>query len=145
MKMSRLMSGLLLGASLICATPAFAADVTTEGAWSRAMPPSARVLPVYVTLRNSSAEDVSLVSVSSTYGQAELHETVMENDMMKMLPINAIVVGSNKQVQLAPMGLHVMITNLALDVPSKGSTLPITLTFDNGETISLDVKVTSQP
>ena len=65
--------------------------------------------------------------------------------MMKMLAINAIVVGSNKQIQLAPMSLHVMITNLALDVPSKGSTLPITLTFDNGETISLDVKVTSQP
>lgn len=64
---------------------------------------------------------------------------------MKMLPINAIVVGSNKQVQLAPMGLHVMITNLALGVPAEGSTLPLTLTFGSSETISLDVKVTSRP
>jgi copper(I)-binding protein len=145
MKMIQLMSGLLLGASLISATSVLAADIMAENAWSRAMPPTARVLPVYVTLRNNGAKDVSLVSVSSSYGQAELHQTIMENDIMKMLPVNFIAIGSKEQVKLAPMGLHVMIKNLALDVPKEGNALPLTLNFDNGETISLDAKVTRTP
>ncbi|EBA00983.1 hypothetical protein [Marinobacter sp. ELB17] len=39
----------------------------------------------------------------------------------------------------------VMIKNLALDVPTEGNILPLTLNFDNGETISLGAKVTRTP
>lgn len=141
MKITQLVGSLLLSAGLIASTSALATDMMAVDAWSRAMPPTARVLPVYLTLHNHSAKDISLVSISSEYGQVELHQTIMENDMMKMLPVDSIIVGAKKQVKLAPMGLHAMITHLARDVPKEGDTLALILQFDNGEKISIDAKV----
>jgi copper(I)-binding protein len=141
MNMTQGLRSLLLGMGLCVTGQALGADMMAVDAWSRAMPPTARVLPVYLTLHNHSAKDISLVSISSEYGQVELHQTIMENDMMKMLSVDSIIVASNKQVKLAPMGLHAMITGLTQSVPKEGDTLALTLNFDNGEKINIDAKV----
>ena len=138
--------GLFLSASLtvmgLCvAGQALAADMMVVDAWSRAMPPTARVLPVYLTLHNHGDKPVSLIKISSEFGVVELHKTEVTNDTMKMLAVDAILVESKQQVKLAPMGLHAMITELTKSVPVEGDVLPITLSFDNGEQLSVNAKV----
>jgi periplasmic copper chaperone A len=135
---------LLLSTSLslgILSSQALGADMMAVDAWSRAMPPTARVVPVYLTLHNHGDNQVSLVKISSKFGAVELHNTVMENDMMRMQAVDKIVVQAKQQVKLAPMGLHAMITGLTQGVPAEGEVMPLTLNFDNGEQISINALV----
>ncbi|MBB1270697.1 copper chaperone PCu(A)C [Shewanella sp. SR44-3] len=144
MKKTASFIGLLLSAGLALAalsSQALAADMMAVDAWSRAMPPTARVLPVYLTLHNHSDKKVSLIKISSDFGAVELHKTVMENDMMRMQPVGQIAVQAKQQVKLAPMGLHAMITGLTQGVPAEGNKLPLTLVFDNGEEINITALV----
>ena len=135
---------LLASASLILgilSSQALAADIMVVDAWSRAMPPTARVLPVYLTLHNHGDSQVSLIKISSKLGAVALHNTVMENDMMRMQAVDKIVVQAKQQIKLAPMGLHAMVTGLTQAVPGEGDVLPLTLSFDNGEQMSINALV----
>lgn len=145
MNMTQGLRSLLLGMGLCVTGQALGADIMAVDAWSRAMPPTARVLPVYLTLHNHSDKPIALISISSAFGTVALHNTVMENDMMKMLPVDAISVAAKKQLKLAPMGLHAMITGLKRAVPVVGDTLPLTLSFDNGEQLVLQAQVRQPP
>jgi periplasmic copper chaperone A len=144
MKQAHSLMTLLLSTSLILgilSNQALGADMMAVDAWSRAMPPTARVLPVYLTLHNHGDNQVSLVKISSKFGAVELHNTVMENDMMRMQAVDKIVVQAKQQVKLAPMGLHAMVTGLTQGVPAEGDKLPLTLVFDNGDEINISALV----
>jgi periplasmic copper chaperone A len=144
MKQAPSLMTLLVSASLILgilSSQALAADIMVVDAWSRAMPPTARVLPVYLTLHNHGDSQVSLIKISSKLGAVELHNTVMENDMMRMQAVDQIVVQAKQQIKLAPMGLHAMVTGLTQAVPAEGDVLPLTLSFDNGEQLSINALV----
>jgi len=59
----------------------------------------------------------------------ELHETINDNGVMKMRPVDALAVRPDKPVLFAPGGCPVML--VGLNQPLKvGETFPLTLTFD---------------
>ena len=109
--------------------------------WIRAMPPSTRVIPIYMTLRNHGAVLDELVAIESMLGKVELHNTVEKDGTFHMIPVQSIVIGSGKTVQLAPLGLHGMITQLHQPVPKLGDQVPVTLVFASGERMAVNVEV----
>jgi copper(I)-binding protein len=58
---------------------------------------------------------------------AELHETMEVTGEMTMAPLTAIPLPAGKAVQLAPGGLHIMLTGLVKPLTAD---LTLTLTFE---------------
>ena len=74
----------------------------------------AHTAAAYVTIQNKGGAD-ELTGVRSSIGEATLHETSMEQGIMRMRPIEpsqGLSVPSNGKLVLAPGGAHVMVTGL---------------------------------
>jgi len=96
----------------------------------------------YFTLKNKSSETRTLVGASSpACKHAMLHQTKMENGVMKMLPAGQLEIAPGSTLSFAPGGYHVMCMKPAPDIKSKAS-VPVTLKFKNGETQTADFTVT---
>lgn len=67
---------------------------------------------------------------SPVAGVVEIHEMVMQDDVMKMRQIPGLDLSAGRLTELKPGGYHVML--MALKQPLKGgSSVPITLTFED--------------
>ena len=63
-------------------------------------------------------------------GVVEIHEMVMENDVMKMREIpGGLEIAKGRTMSLKPGGYHVMLMDLKQQIKG-GDTVPVTLTFE---------------
>lgn len=126
------------------ATPSVALaqpPVSAEDAWVRAAPPTANVMAGYLTLNNQTRDAVSLVGVSSPqFERVELHRSVVVDGVARMEAVEAVPVPAGGEVALAPGGLHMMLIGPQQPLP-EASTVEVTLAFDNGWELELDVPV----
>lgn len=121
-------------------TPVWA-KVEAEGGFVRLLPPGTPNTAAFMTLRNDGDTPVRLVAgASSAVGHVELHTHRHENGMMRMRQIEAITVPAKGSVQLQPGGLHVMLFDLRAPL-QEGESFPLTLTFDDGQQLSLSLPV----
>lgn len=127
-------------ASVLLTTSALAGDVMVHDAWVRAMPPSARALPLYLTLHNGADKPHALVAFSTNDGRVELHQSIQEGEMIRMARLERIEIASNAMLSLAPMGLHGMILEMSR-VPEEGETLKLTAHFDDGSESQIEARV----
>jgi copper(I)-binding protein len=101
----------------------------------------------FLLLLNGTDAPVTLTSVEASRAggpladAAELHETVEEDGVMKMLPRpEGFEVPAGGSVELAPGGKHVMLIGLAQPLEA-GQAFSLTLHFDDGRTLDLSVPV----
>lgn len=130
----------------LCATP-LAAHETEAGvlrvdhAWARATAGMAKVGAAYVTVINDGAEMDRLVGAATPVAaKAELHTVVMEGSVMSMRPVEAVEVHPGEPVVLRPGGIHVMLMGLKHPL-KEGEMFPLTLTFEHGGPVEVDVMV----
>ena len=85
------------------------------------------------------AVDERLMSVSSPLSvRAEMHDMVMDGQMMKMERIDGgLAVPANGLVEFKSGGKHVMLFDISPRV-SPGEKLPLTLSFASGTTLSTE-------
>jgi copper(I)-binding protein len=142
-----IVGALALGVALFCsffpaqagAAEAKAGDIAIVDAWSRATP--AKSGGIFVTLRNDGASDDKLVGVSTTVAKmADLHETIKEDGIMKMRPVDGITVPAHGTVALQPGGYHIMLMGLSKPLTA-GETFPVTLTFAKAGAVTVTVAV----
>jgi periplasmic copper chaperone A len=108
-------------------------------AWVRMPAMGQTVAGGYVTFVNSADVDVQLTSVSSPLADAELHETVSDDDgvmRMQHRP-EGFVVPANGEFAMAPGGAHVML--LGIDPLDMATLDEVELVFDFGDAGSLTV------
>ncbi len=129
-------------AALLLALPisAHAQTITVETPWARATAPNAKAGGLFMTLTDTGAPDKLVAVASPVAGVAEVHRTVEQNGVMKMLPVAALELEPGKQVVLAPGGYHVMLMDLKRQL-KPGDTFPVTLTFANSAPMTVTVKV----
>ncbi|MCF1490696.1 copper chaperone PCu(A)C [Pseudomonas mosselii] len=126
MSMQPIKRGLAALALLGMTLPAFA-QTTVSDAWVRASVPHQQSTGAFMTLTASS--DSKLVSVASPVAKdVQVHEMVMNGDVMKMGPVDAIALPAGKPVKLDPNGYHVMLMGLNQQV-KEGEQVPLTLTI----------------
>ena len=119
-------------AALWGASAAFAQSVRVEDAWARASVPGQQATGAFMKLTASDGA-TKLVGVRSpAAGVAEIHEMVMQGDVMKMRAIDALDMPAGKTVELKPGCHHVMLMNLKAPLAA-GSTVPVTLVFKNAQ------------
>jgi copper(I)-binding protein len=97
----------------------------------------------YFTVKNTGNADDALVDASSDVAEkVGLHESVMEGSMMKMQPVDEIVIPAGGEAVLEPGGYHVMLAGLKGPL-EEGDTFDVTLSFQQAGPV--DVAVTVAP
>jgi copper(I)-binding protein len=124
-------------------TDAFARPTAMEGnANTDPSTTKSKVSGVYLTITNTGDKSERLIKVESDIASlSELHETTITNDLAQMKPIEGgLEIPAGSTVKLATGGKHIMLTQLKSEIVL-GHTISITLTFDSGAVITLDVPV----
>jgi copper(I)-binding protein len=137
MKLSRrLVFALLASAAL---APAWA-QVTVQDPWVRGTVAQQKGTGMFA--RITSAQPARLVSASSpAAGVVEIHEMLMQGDVMRMRAIPGLDLPAGKTVELKPGGLHIMLIDLKQPL-EPGKTVPVTLVVETGgKRESIEVKV----
>lgn len=135
---------LTLAAILASAAGVMASDVMVIEAFARASAtPVARAGVAYVTIMNHGPELDRLVAITTTAAtSAEVHQSRMEGDIMKMEPAGAIEVPAGGAISMAPGGLHIMLMGLRAPL-KEGETLELTLTFERAGDVKVSAPVGS--
>ncbi|MGH8666248.1 MAG: copper chaperone PCu(A)C [Burkholderiales bacterium] len=117
------------------------AQVTVKEAWVRATVPQQSGSGAF--LQVTSARDARIVEVRSPVaGVVEMHESRMENNMMKMRPVASVTLPAGKTVEFRPGGYHIML--LGLKGPLKeGQSVPLTLVVERKDGKRENVEVTA--
>ncbi len=111
------------------------------GAWAR---PGEDMTGVYLQITNTGDEADRLVDVQTSIGMAEIHEMQMENDVMRMSPVDGVDIPAGETVRLQPGGLHIMVMGLQHPL-TEGDTLDLTLMFESGAVITVEAWVSHTP
>jgi copper(I)-binding protein len=132
----------VVSAALALSGLAAAAQTTVTDAWVRGTVAQQKATGLFAKI--TSVNGGKLVAASSPIaGAVEVHEMVMEGNVMKMRPVPALELPAGKVVELKPGGYHVML--LELKQPLKaGDTVPVNLVVEgkDGKRESVEVKAT---
>lgn len=110
--------------------------------FARATPPGAKVAGGFMTLTNDGAQDDRLVSITTpAAGRVEMHQMVMQDDVMRMRPLpDGIPVPAGRTVLLQPGGDHLMMMDLAAPL-KQGDSVPLTLVFEHAGAVQATLPV----
>lgn len=118
-----------------------AADLDIAAPYARAMPAGSPHSAAFMTITNQGSTDLALVGAATPVAElVELHTHRDEDGMMRMRQVERIDLPAGGTVELAPGGLHLMLIGLQTALEA-GSTLPLTLTLDDGSQRELLVPV----
>ena len=114
--------------------------------WSQELPPNAPTVAAYFVISNEGKTADRLLSVDTPIaGEAQLHEHVMQGDMMKMQHVPSVEVPAGGEVTFAPMAYHVMLLGLKdRSLLTDGKRFPMTLHFEKSGDVTVEVAVQKQ-
>ncbi|GAB6405355.1 copper chaperone PCu(A)C [Pseudomonas sp. MHK4] len=114
--------------------------------WSQELPPNAPNVAAYFVIHNTGNSADRLLSVDSPIsGKAQLHEHVMQNDLMKMQQVPSVEIPAGGDITFAPMAYHVMLLELNdRSLLSDGKRFPLTLHFEKSGDVTVEVAVQKQ-
>jgi len=158
--LSRYISTFLIGASLLLSTTGsvFAHQhkehehqahnehpaIMVMGGHARATFALAKTAAVYFTLHNHSSSDVTFTQIEVDSGvaeEAQIHTTVMQDDMMQMREVTkGVVIAANDKVTFESGGYHVMLLGLSKGL-EEGAKVPLTLHFSDNQKVDIVLPV----
>ena len=99
-----------LSALVLVACNADRPPVGIEGAWIRQAPPGATAWVAYAKLHNNSGQDLNCDRISaSDFGAAEIHRTLVEDGVSRMLRDQVLPLPSGGTAAFAPGIYHIML------------------------------------
>jgi copper(I)-binding protein len=138
------MKRITLAALIFAAFPVMA-QVTVKDPWVRATVSAQKATGAFMQI--TSVQDARLVEASSPVaGVVEVHEMVMEKDVMKMRAVKGLDLPAGKTVELKPGGYHVMLMDLKQQM-KEGDTVPVTLVVEGKDKkrSTIEVKAPVKP
>ena len=119
----------------------FGADVEIEGAYARVSIPNVPNSAAFFVIKNNSDKDIAITSANSDIAEKnELHTHIKENEMMKMIKIEKLVVPAKSSLELKSGGDHVMLMGLKKELKA-GDEISLELSFSDGDKKSIKVPV----
>lgn len=97
--------------ALLAGTPAQACPgLVVEDAWIREAPPGAMMTAAYAKLRNDGRQALRIDGAfGADFASAELHRTVVENGLSRMVHGEPLELRPGAQAALEPGGWHLML------------------------------------
>ena len=141
MKLSRIFAFFIIFISHISMTYAKNYSIDIEDAWIRAMPSKAMATAAFMKITNKFPNEVKLISVDIDGVQSvELHKTMSDGKVMRMVKQSHIPLPANSSLVLKPGSWHIMMIGLEKQFP-EGSVHQVQLNFDNGFKQNIKIKV----
>jgi copper(I)-binding protein len=112
--------------------------ITVEDAWARAAG-AGDITGAFFTLDNGGEDDVLLSADSDVAEAVEIHQTVMEGDIMSMVMQESVAVPTG-ELAFQPGSLHVMLIGLTRDL-NAGDEFALTLNFEQAGVVVVSVEV----
>ncbi len=116
--------------------------VQIEDGWVRAVPPQLTLTAAYMQLKNLTDQKLTLVGASTPiFTKVEMHQTIFEDNMARMVPVEKLVIAPQEIVMFKPKGLHFMLIDRQ-QLLTVGDNVTLTLQFEENktQTIKLEVK-----
>ena len=130
-----------LSAGFVQAEPVRQGDLEVDAAWARASIGTSRPGAAYFTVRNLGDEADRLTGLSSPVSAMPmLHETTLSEGVSRMAHVEAAEIPAGGELTLESGGMHVMLMELTTPL-KEGATFPLTLTFESGGEITVEVPV----
>ena len=127
--------------SIVSIAAVFGADVEIDGAYARASIPNVPNSAAFFVIKNNSDKDIAITSANSDIAEKnELHTHIKENQMMKMIKIEKLVVPAKSSLELKSGGDHVMLMGLKKELKA-GDEISLKLSFSDGDKKSIKVPV----
>lgn len=127
--------------SILSIAAVFGADVEIDGAYARASIPNVPNSAAFFVIKNNSDKDIAITSANSDIAEKnELHTHIKENQMMKMMKIEKLVVPAKSSLELKSGGDHVMLMGLKKELKA-GDEINLELSFSDGDKKSIKVPV----
>jgi len=115
--------------------------ITIEHAWAPESPPMVSNGAAYMTIIASGGETDRWIGASGDVAEAiELHTHLLEDNIMKMRPIEAIEINPDEPTVLRPGGPHIMLIKLNQPLVA-GQRFPLTLHFAKAGDVTVEVTV----
>lgn len=135
------LAALLTAGSVVAfATEFKLGSLMVERPWAR-VTVADRPAAGYMDVHNMGGEADRIVSASSPMAErVELHTHIVEDNVVKMRPVDAIDVPAKGRVELAPGGLHLMIFGLKHHA-KPGDMIPVTVVFEKAGSLDLRLEV----
>ena len=126
------MKKITLSLCLLAAATLAQAQVTIHAPWVRGTVPMQQASGAFMQL--SADKTTRLVAAQSPVAKVvELHEMVMDNNVMKMRQIPGLDIVPGSTLDLKPGGFHIMLIELKQQLKG-GDMVPITLVFEDTQT-----------
>ncbi|HEY0288081.1 MAG TPA: copper chaperone PCu(A)C [Pseudomonas sp.] len=141
-----LLAAVMLPACYVDAHEYDAGQLHIEHPWSMELPPNAPTVAAYFKIHNNGAVPDRLTAVDTPIaGEAQLHEHIHKDGLMKMQQVHIVEVPAGGDVAFAPMAYHVML----LDLKDRarlvdGQQFPLTLHFEKSGDVTVNVLVLKQ-
>lgn len=127
--------------SIVSIAAVFGADVEIDGAYARASIPNVPNSAAFFVIKNNSDKDIAITSANSDIAEKnELHTHIKENQMLKMMKIEKLVVPAKSSLELKSGGDHVMLIGLKKELKA-GDEISLELSFSDGDKKSIKVPV----
>jgi copper(I)-binding protein len=127
---------------LLCTKFAYADDssIQVSNAWARPTMGDGKETAIYLDIKNTGHELVTLTKVSSPIGDAMMHESMEHDGMMHMQPLATQQIKPGASLSFSPGHNHIMVDGLkqALKV---GDSVKLTLHFANDKSTTINVPV----
>ena len=131
----------LLAALALFGSAVAHAEVTVAEPWVRATVPAQKATGAFMRVKSDT--DARLVSAASPVARVvEIHEMLMDKDVMKMNRIDGLDLPAGQSVELKPGGYHVMLMDLQAQV-KEGDAVPLTLVVENKDGSRQTLEVTA--
>ena len=127
--------------SIVSIAAVFGADIEIEGAYARASIPNVSNSAAFFVIKNNSDKDIAITSANSDIAEKnELHTHIKENQMLKMMKIEKLVVPAKSSLELKSGGDHVMLMGLKKEL-KVGDEINLELSFSDGDKKNIKVPV----
>lgn len=105
------------------------AGIAVQDPWAAQTPGGVDVSAGYLVITNGGDADDQLISASSPRAsRVEIHEMAMDGAVMRMRPVDALVVPAHGQTELGPGGQHLMFFGVTQPFV-QGETVEVHLVF----------------
>lgn len=121
------------------------ADIGLSNAWVRPTLGAGRTTAAYVTVTNVGTAADRLTAVDAPGADSvEVHTAGIEDGIMRMRRLEGLDIPAGETVAMAPGGYHIMIIGLEQPI-AIGATIPLTLTFEEAGSVTIQVGVSMTP
>lgn len=123
-------------------TVAQPSTITIENPWTRTTAPGQAVAGGFMTVVNTTgAEDRLLRASSPVAKEVQIHNTTMDEGVMRMRPMaDGVAIPAGGRVEFKPRALHLMFMGLQAPIAA-GTTVPVTLEFERAGKVGATFRV----